>query len=297
MNKSILMIMGGALIVAITVALVVQAKLSPKSRGGDAPKLIEILVANKQLLVGDTLKDTDVRWQQWPESGAFKGVIRKTSDKPNVEDLDVYKAPLRRAIESGEPITRQALVPDVKGTNNFLSARISPGMRAVAVAVKTNTMVGGFLAPGDHVDVVMAYTPNLPDVPEEVSDQLVRRFASQTVLSNVRVLAVDQNAQDEDRPAKPAKTVTLEVTPEGAQIIALADRMGDLSLALRRIGEKDEPKSVPVPLTTDATTSAVVKKLNEMNRKSQNAGGTIRVYSGSQVVNLPVRVAPDNAGE
>ncbi len=297
MNKSVLMIMGGALVVAITVALIVQAKLSPKSRGGgDAPNMIEILVANKQLLVGDTLKETDVRWQQWPESGAYKGVIRKTADK-KLEDLDVYQAPLRRAIESGEPITRQAMVPDVKGANNFLSARISPGMRAVAVAVKANTMVGGFMAPGDHVDVVLSYTPNLPDVPEEVSDQVVRRFASQTVLSNVRVLAVDQNAQDEDRPAKVAKTVTLEVTQEGAQILALADRMGDLTLALRRIGEKDGPKSVPVPLTTDATTSAVVQKLNELNRKSQNAGGTIRMYSGSQVVNMPVRVAPESAGE
>lgn len=296
MNKSVLMIMGGALVVAITVALIVQAKLSPKSRGGDAPNMIEILVANKQLLVGDTLKETDVRWQQWPESGAYKGIIRKTADK-KIEDLDVYQAPLRRVIESGEPITRQAMVPDVKGTNNFLSARISPGMRAVAISVKASTMVGGFMAPGDHVDVVLSYTPNLPDVPEEVSDQVVRRFASQTVLSNVRVLAVDQNAQDEDRPAKVAKTVTLEVTQEGAQIIALSDRMGDLSLALRRIGEKDGPKSVPVPLTTDATTSAVVQKLNELNRKSQNAGGTIRMYSGSQVVNMPVRVAPESAGE
>ncbi len=296
MNKSVLLIMGGALVVAITVALIVQAKLSPKSRGGDAPKMVEILVANKQLLVGDMLKATDVRWQQWPESGVYKGVIRNTGDK-KLEDLDVYDAPLRRVVETGEPVTRQSLVPDVKGTNNFLSARIAPGMRAVAIAVKASTMGGGFMAPGDHVDVLLAYTPNLPDVPEEVSDQVVRRFASQTILSNVRVLAVDQNAQDEDRPAKPAKTVTLEVTQEGAQIIALADRMGDMSLALRRIGEKDGPKSVPVPLTTDATTSAVVQKLNEINRKTQNAGGTIRLYSGSQVVNMPVRVAPESAGE
>ena len=158
-------------------------------------------------------------------------------------------------------------------------------------------MVGGFLAPGDHVDVILSYTPNLPNVEDEVSDAVIRRFASQTVLTNVKVLAVDQNAKDEDRPAKVAKTVTLEVTQEGAQIVALADRMGDITLALRRIGEKDAPVSVPVPLTTDATTSAVVRKLNELNRKNKNAGGAIRMYSGSQVINVPVRVDAESAGE
>jgi pilus assembly protein CpaB len=204
---------------------------------------------------------------------------------------------VRRAIETGEPVTRQALVTNIKEGNNFLSARISAGMRAVAVPVKASTMVGGFLAPGDHVDVILSYSPSLPNVDDEVSDQVVRRFASQTILTNVKVLAVDQNAKDEDRAAKVAKTVTLEVTQEGAQILTLADRMGDLNLALRRIGEKDGPVSVPVPLTTDATTSAVVKKLNELNQKTKNAGGTIRMYSGSQIVNVPVRIDAESAGE
>lgn len=297
MNKSVLLIMGGALVVAITVALIVQAKLTPKSGSGPAPKTVEVLVANKQILIGDTLKAADVRWQTWPESGAYKGVIRKTPEKSEIEKLDVYKSPVRRMIEAGEPVTRQALVPDAKEGNNFLSARITQGMRAVAVPVKASTMVGGFLAPGDHVDVILSYTPNLPDVEKEITDQVVRRFASQTILANVKVLAVDQDAKDESRPAKVAKTVTLEVSQEGAQILALADRMGDLTLALRRIGDKDAPRSVPVPLTTDATTSAVVKKINELNRKTKNTGGAIRMYSGSRVMNVPVRMDAESAGE
>lgn len=298
MNKSVLLIMGGALVVAITVAIIVQAKLGPKGKdGANAPKTVEILVASKQVVLGEVLKETDVRWQVWPETGAFKGVVRKTPENADLKELDVYKSPVRRTIEAGESVTRQALVPDAKAGNNYLSARVSAGMRAMSVSVKANTMVGGFLAPGDHVDVILSYSPNLPDVAEGVSDQIVRRFASQTVLSNVKVLAVDQNAKDEDRPAKVAKTVTLEVTQEGAQILALVDRMGDLTLALRRLGEKDAPVSVPVPLTTDATTSAVVKKLNEINKKTKNAGGTIRMYSGSQVVNVPVRMDAESAGE
>jgi pilus assembly protein CpaB len=298
MNKSVLLIMGGALIVAITAAIIVQAKLGPKSKdAASAPKTIEVLVANKQIVLGETLKETDVRWQIWPETGAFKGVVRKTPENADFKALDVFKSPVRRTIESGEPVTRQALVPDAKEGNNYLSARITPGMRAMSVPVKANTMVGGFLAPGDHVDVILSYTPNLPDIDEKVSDQIIRRFASQTILSNVKVLAVDQNAKDEDRPAKVGKTVTLEVTQEGAQILALADRMGNLTLALRRMGEKDEPKSVAVPFTTDATTSAVVKKINELNKKTKNAGGTIRMYNGAQVINVPVRMDPEGAGE
>lgn len=295
MNKSVLMIMGGALIVAITVALIVQAKLSPKS-GGAAPKTIEILVATKQLLIGQTLQTTDVRWQVWPESGAFKGVVRKDTET-NIEKLDVYKAPLRRTIEAGEPVTTQALVPDTKGGNNFLAAMIAPDMRAVSIAVKANTMVGGFLAPGDHVDVILSYAPNLPNDAKKFSDEYVRRFASQTVLTNVKVLAVDQDAKNQDRQAKVGKTITLEVTQEGAQIVALATRMGDLTLALRRIGEKDEPKSVPVPFTTDATTSEVVKKMNEIVRKSKTDTNVIRMYNGTDIVNVPVRATPESAGE
>lgn len=297
MNKSVLLVMGGALVVAITMALIVQAKLSPKSSGAPAPKMVDILVANKLIPVGESLKAADLRWQSWPEKSIYKGVITKTAERSEIEKLDVLKSPVRRAIETGEPVTRQALVTNIKEGNNFLSARIAAGMRAVAVPVKASTMVGGFLAPGDHVDVILSYSPSLPNVDDEVSDQVVRRFASQTILTNVKVLAVDQNAKDEDRVAKVAKTVTLEVTQEGAQILTLADRMGDLNLALRRIGEKDGPVSVPVPLTTDATTSAVVKKLNELNQKTKNAGGTIRMYSGSQIVNVPVRIDAESAGE
>lgn len=294
MNKSVLIIMGAALIVAMIVALMVQKKLAPKSDTAAVPT-VEILVASKKILVGENLKSADVRWQVWPEAGLYDGVIRK-ADK-EIEDLDVYKAPLRRSIETGEPVTRQALVPDLKGGNNFLAALISPGMRAISVAVKTNTMAGGFIAPGDYVDVVLSYTPRLSRSAQEYADSYVSRYASQTVLSNVRVLAVDQSAKEENREAKVAKTVTLEVTQEGAQILALADAMGDITLALRRIGDSDDPVSETFPITTDATTSDVMKKLNDIAEQSKTSTNAVRVYSGPAIVNVPVRAAPHQAGE
>lgn len=286
MNKTILMIMGGALLVAILVAVVVQAKLG----GGQTAEVqsSEILVAKRKLMTGDTLTAEDVRWQSWPEASFFKGVIKK-SEQADEKKLEIYDTPLRRNIEAGEPITTQALISDVKGGNNFLAAMIAPGMRAVAIPVKAETMVGGFLMPGDRVDVMLSYAPQLPDDQIGLNEQLIERFASETILSNIRVLAIDQNSKDEGNQAKVGKTVTLEVSREGAETIALARRMGDLTLALRRIGDQDKPEDSINPLTTDATTSDVIRRIQEVKREFNPSSHTIRLYSGNAIINVPVR--------
>lgn len=289
MNKSVLMIMGGAIVVALIVAMVVQMKLSPKTGGGPT---VEILVANKKLPIGTRIKAGDVRWQAWPEAASFKGIIKK-SDQKDLKKLDVYDVPLRRDIESGEPVTRQAIISDIKGGGNFLASTISPGMRAVSVPVKADTGAGGFLSPGDRVDVILSYTVKLNSAAaREIGRSVVSRNASQTVLSNVRVLGVDQKSKGDDAAAKVAKTVTLEVSREGAEIIALAVKMGTISLALRRLGEKDRPEDLVTPITTDATTTEVIRKLNDMVTKSTKRSDSVRVYSGTNVQNVPVR-APE----
>ncbi len=289
MNKSVLAIMGGAVIMAIIVAMIVQSKLSPKADAtGEIPS-VEILVASKKLLIGEAIKPEDVRWQAWPESAIFKGVIRR-SEQIDEKGLAVYNTPLRRAIESGEPVTMQSVIADVKGGNSFLAASLDSGMRAVGVAVKANTSAGGFLSPGDHVDVVLSYAARLKSDADKVAGNIVQRYATQTVLSNVRVMAVDQSAKgDEAVEAKIAKTVTLEVTKEGAEILALAESMGDISLALRRLGEQDRPEDKVTPLVTDATTSHVIRKINALMNKAKTTSNTVRVYSGVTVHNVPVR--------
>lgn len=291
MNKNVLMIMGGALVVAIIVAMMVQVKLSPK--GGSAQATNEILVASKKLLVGEKIKPEDVRWQAWPDSAVFKGVYEK-KEEPDEKKLRIYDAPLRRGVESGEPITKQAIIEDAKGGANFLAASIAPGMRAAAVSVKADTSAGGFVNPGDYVDVIMAYNAELPGQLQAIAGSVVNRYAAQTILSNVRVLAVDQVSKEE-REAKPAKTVTLEVTREGAETLALAIRMGDISLALRRIGEQDTETSVVTPLTTDARTTEVMKTVNKMMSQSGGNGSVsnaVRLYNGTAVQNVPVRATP-----
>jgi pilus assembly protein CpaB len=286
MNKTILMIMGGALLIAVLVAVVVQSKLGGGGKQAQS-ETTEILVAKRKLMTGDVLTAEDVKWQTWPDSSLFKGVIKK-SDQADEKKLEIYDAPLRRNIENGEPITQQAMVMDIKGGNNFLAAMIAPDMRAVAIPVKAETMVGGWLMPGDRVDVLLSYAPQLPDDTGGVNSQLIERFASETILTNIKVLAVDQNAKDEAM-AKVAKTVTLEVSREGAEVIALSRRMGDLTLALRRIGEQDTAGSVVTPLTTDATTSEIIQRINQVKRIYNPSNNNIRLYSGNTILSVPVR--------
>ena len=113
----------------------------------------------------------------------------------------------------------------------------------------------------------------------------------------MRVLAVDQNAKEQDREAKAAKTVTLEVTKDGAEKIALGEAMGDISLALRRMGEQDTDQDKALTITTDASVSSVIRKVREVKTRKEGSSNTVRVYSGTEIQNVPVRNSIEMTGE
>jgi pilus assembly protein CpaB len=292
MNKSVLMIMGGALAVALLVAMVVQSRLG----GHDKSSGTEILVANKKLHMGEKIKPADVRWQSWPEAALFKGVIRRSEQKDE-KKLSVYDAPLRRTVEAGEPVTEQSAISDAKGAKNFLAASIRPGLRAVSVAVRPETAVAGFVGPGDYVDVILSYQPKITGELQQYSADVVQNYASETILSNVRVLAVDQNVKGEDREAKTVKTVTLEVTRPGAETLYLAEKMGEISFSLRRMGDKDGEQEMKSSLTTDMSRSAVIRRVEKIRDKEKTSSDTVRVYSGTGIQNVPVRTGTDSRGD
>lgn len=279
MNKNVIFIMSGALAVAIVVAMLVQAKLSPK--GSDIPTT-EILVAVKSLNTGTVIKKEDVKWKAWPEGSVFKGAIVKSQQK-DAEKLDIYGQTLRRGLDAEEPVTTAAVVPSTKG-GNFMSASLAPGMRAMAIKTTADNSVGGFAAPGDHVDVILTYQVKMAKTLQNYAGSVVNRFASQTVISNARVMAIDQSAKEGDREAKVGKTITLEVNKEQAEILALAGKMGSLSLSLRRIGDTSE-ESEPEHLSTDVVLSDVMQRLVGM----QGNVNYVRMYNGASVQNVPVR--------
>lgn len=289
MNKNVIIILVGAMVLAGIVAMTVSSKLTPKPTAAAEKKpTVEVLTANKILFTGQKVSAADVAWQAWPESNLYKGLIKK-SDQPDPAKLEIYGSPLRHNIESGEPITLQSVISDAKDT--FLSALLTPGMRAAAIAVGPTTGTGGFVSPGDYVDVVLTYTPKLSGTGREYLKDFAERLASQLILSNVKVLAVDLNFKTDKREAKHARTVTLEVTLENAQKLAVAEQMGTLYIFLRRLGEKDVENAPPLPLVSDITTSDIIKKSRQKSAEAQSSQQTteVRLYSGNAITNLPVR--------
>jgi len=185
----------------------------------------EVLVAKDTLPVGTLLKPDQLRWQAWPDATMDSSYILKGKRTPE----DMTGAVLRVGLTAGQPITDAVVVKP--GDSGFLAAVLAPDMRAVSVSINATTGISGFIFPGDRVDVIL--THNIQEKGEGNTKDVHR--ASETVLHNVRVIAVDQSANDQEDKPVVAKNVTLEVTPKQAEIVTLVSELGKLSLSLRSI--------------------------------------------------------------
>jgi pilus assembly protein CpaB len=185
-----------------------------------------VLVARDEIARGHILKPTDLVWQQWPDRGIHRGYIQEGT-KP-IETFDGWVA--RGTFGPGDPITEGKIVKP--GRSGFLAAALQPGMRAVSVPVNRTSDVSGFILPGDEVDVLITHPLPLPTGGDGTA---LQHHAAETVLQNVRVLAVDQKLDDKGGEAILAQTATLELTPKQSEIIAVAIEMGKLSLSLRSL--------------------------------------------------------------
>ncbi len=203
----------------------------------EEPKL-EVLVAAGDLPVGRLLNANDFTWQPWPEDNISDAYTVRGKDRP-ANTASLNGAVVRRPIARGQPIAKGAVVR--KGERGFLAAVLRPGYRAVAIPVTPASSIAGLAQPGDFVDVILSV-----ETTQSVEGQKVKRYGSQTVLTNVRLLALDQKISDDAakkdivKTTKPAKTATLEVTPKQAEILALAARLGVMSLSLQSLARTEE---------------------------------------------------------
>jgi pilus assembly protein CpaB len=280
MNKNVLIVLAGGFVVAILVAVLVQASLGGKKVEDKGPKT-QVLVAAKDLAIGTEISAGDLKWQTWPGEKAFNGAIVRKNDE-NADDA--LKGRLVQRVASGQPVLSSYMFKEGKG--NLVAATLGRGMRAMSIAVKPQTMAGGFVSPGDFVDVILIHsiptnTRSTPDVASIVSSH-----ASETILQNVKVVAVDQESSRDEDQAKVAKTVTLEVTTEGAEKLALGSKMGELTLSLRGIGDSDVFPSTPA--TTDVEMSGVMRDVADV-QNTKKKGSEIRVYNGTQIYNVTPR--------
>ena len=188
-----------------------------------------IVVAKQPLRFGTELNASMLEEVPWPSKAMPAGAFAKTS-----EILSPGRRVVLAAIERNEPVL--ALKITGPGQRATLSALVKPGMKAVTIRVNDVEGVGGFVLPGDHVDVVLTRQIDKGQASSEV------------VLQDTRVLAVDQSADERSNKAAVAKSVTLEVSIVQAQKVWLAASVGSLSLLLRKAGETDDVKTRKVTL-------------------------------------------------
>lgn len=238
--------MKAARLVVLTIALAaggVAALLAGRSEPPPKPKVaqpatmpsVDVLVAKTDIPMGKALDGSDLTWQAWPTSANSGNFIRKTEHPTAMTSL--AGAVARAPFVAGEPI-REAKLVKVKGSG-FLAAILPSGMRAVSIGVSPESAASGFILPNDHVDVIL--TKRDRDLEKATG---VEAHSSQTILSDIRVLAIDQQLGEKNgQQVVVGKTATLELSPGQAELITMARQTGTLSLSLRSITDAGKGKT------------------------------------------------------
>jgi pilus assembly protein CpaB len=228
MNVRTVVLLAVALLVAGATAFLLNRWLAGQqlvqSTAPAAPvplPLPEILVARSALSAGTFIKPDHLHWRPWPADGVIEAHLLKGK----ASEKDLVGAVVRSPLYVGEPITRSRVVHP--GEQGFLAAVLEPGKRAVSIPVDATSGVAGFVFPGDLVDVILTLKRNVPG--KEADGPELRQF-SETLLTAVRVLAIDQSLDRETDAARIGKNATLQVSPQQAERIALGLDMGKLTL-------------------------------------------------------------------
>ncbi len=240
MKKSRMIVLGIAAISGIAaIMLMGRAPPPPKVVEVAAPKTEtdDVLSAARELLIGTALDVPDLAWQPWPKASIPENVIRKSQRAGALTELKGAIV-ARSSFLKGEPIREDKLITGRK--SGFLSANLQPGYRAVAITIDQGgaTTAGGFILPNDRVDVIRT-------AKDDTSGQTagVEPFYSQTILANIRVLAIGDIIQEKNgEKIVKGTTATLELEPVQAEIIIQAQRVGQLSLSLRSLLDAVEGK-------------------------------------------------------
>ncbi len=190
----------------------------------------KILVADKELTAGQFLRADNLKWQPWPDSAMNDGYVLESERKLE----DYVGAVVRNLITPGQPITDGLVVHP--GDRGFLAAVLGPGARAVSVAVNATSGISGFIFPGDRVDLLLTSRFSSRDGEDEAQS----RYVTRTLLTALKVLAIDQKTESKNGEVSPAKTVTLEVTPKQAEKVAIGMAMGTLSLSLQSLAREED---------------------------------------------------------
>jgi pilus assembly protein CpaB len=233
MKTARLAVLGIALVAGIGAAILASESKPQQIAAAPPPppSTDGVLVAARELIFGATVEASDLRWEDWPKDHIPEGLIRKSALPGGVEELQ--GSVVRANFAAGEPLRRDRLA---KGPHSgFLAAVLSKGSRAVAINIDTqgSSEAGGFILPNDRVDVIRVFHDE-----DAAHKGAGSSFVSQTILTDVRVLAIGQNFQEKNgERVITGANATLELTPAQAETIILEQRVGQLSLVLRGMSD------------------------------------------------------------
>lgn len=234
----------------------VLAQVTPVTIAAD-PEFIEVLVVAERLTPGSFVKPTSWRWQKWPDVEVPESYLLKSA----IDPAELEGSVARQVLVPGDPILADSLVRP--GERGFLAAVLDPGMRAVSVPVDETSSNAGLIFPGDRIDLILTQTI------AGDADGTADRRVSETVLEDMRVIAMGRRLHSEPNEigdGGQVRTVTLEVTPAGAETVALVTELGKLSLSLRSIaagpvpaGGSDGARAPRQAVTWDSDVSQVLR--------------------------------------
>jgi pilus assembly protein CpaB len=250
-------------------------ELTEKAQESTAPM---VLVAKGNIPAGFFLRPENLRWERWPQSGLAPSYVVDTKRKLE----DYVGAVVRVGLSDGEPVTDTRVVRP--GERGFLAAVLTPGFRAITVNVTPSSGLAGLVFPGDRIDLVASFKVEFQGKQDGTNHP--PRFASETVESNLRVLAVDQRVDDQNKEIVVAKTATLEVTPKQAEIIAIVAEVGKFSMSLRSMAQEDEPSPSDNDLTSYTWDNEAARMLPPPG--TSGAGKTVTIVRGGDAKDVEI---------
>lgn len=302
MDKKKLMLLMGALVVAIGTALAARSmftgtptpQVEAAQQVASGPK---VLVAQRALPVGTIITADAMSFQAWP-----KDMVQDAYFIDGESDIaKLIGTVVRFQITAGQPVTQGALV--APGDRGFLAAALGPGMRAITIPVSAKTGVGGFVFPGDRVDLMLTQSVK--------AEEGAALKTAETILRNIRVLATDQSTETEKVEGKTVvrafRTVTLEVTPRIAEKVAVAQTIGTLSLSLRSIADNQSELEraiasgdvkVPEGVTREEEERILTKAINSPIEASSSfvTGGDVSRFQRRSMPSARPTAAPVSSG-
>lgn len=218
---------------------------------------VNVLIAASDMPVGTVVNANNTEWIEWPKGEVPEGFMVKADGADPLAEISKEKHLARRGFTKGEPITMARLYKS--DDPGFLRGALEPGMRAVAVRTSAEIAAGGFILPGDRVDIVLTHELRAVQEQAKTSDKVTVMGVSETILEDIRVLAVDQKTNQFEGGAAVGKTILLEVTSKQAEIINTAKSMGTVNLILRSAEEGE--KRVGAHFTTDIEVSPMMSAI------------------------------------